>query len=219
MPGRKCLLEERHECHPGIVHMQALVRSYLWWPGLDRDIELKVRSCQTCREHSKLPANANLHPWEWPGKAWYRLHIDYMGPFEGNMILFIVDAYSKYTDAHVMTSATTAATILQLRQTFSTHGLPCTIVSDNGSPFTSQEFQQYCSMNGIKHIRSSPYHPANKGLAERAVQTIKTRTEEDGRRSRNKDVRILRTLSNHPSHENRRIARADVDVKDTEIQA
>ena len=89
------------------------------------------------------------------------------------MILVIVDAYSKYIDAHVVTSATTAATILRLRQTFSTHGLPCTIVSDNGSPFTSREFQQYCSMNGIKHIRSSPFHPASNGLAERAVQTIK----------------------------------------------
>ena len=62
---------------------------------------------------------------------------------------------------------------IALQQTFSTHGLPCTIVSDNGSPFTSLEFRQYCSMNGIKHIRSSPFHPATNGLAERAVQTIK----------------------------------------------
>ena len=77
-----------------------------------------------------------------------------MGPFQGKMILVIVDAYSTYIDTHVMTSATKAATILRLRQTFSTHGLPCTIVSDNGSPFTSLEFQQYCCMNGIKHIRS-----------------------------------------------------------------
>ena len=135
-PGRECLLDELHEYHPGMVRMKALARSYLWWPGLDRDIELKVRSCQTCQEHCKLPSSANLHPWEWPGKAWYRLHIDYMGPFEGKMSLVIVDAYSKYIDSNVVTSATTAATILRLRHTFSTHGLPCTIVSDNGSPFT-----------------------------------------------------------------------------------
>ena len=44
VPGRECLLEALHECHPGIVHMKAVVRSYLWWPGLDRDIELKVKS-------------------------------------------------------------------------------------------------------------------------------------------------------------------------------
>ena len=153
--------------------MNALMRCYLWFPRLDAEIELKVRSCGVCQEHSKLPANANLHQWEWPGKTWYRVHIDYAGPFEGKMIPVIVDAHSKYIDAHVMTSSTTAATVLRLRQTFATHGLSCTLVSDNGTAFTSHEFQNFCRNNGIKHIRSAPFHPASNGLAERAVQTIK----------------------------------------------
>ena len=28
-------------------------------------------------------------------------------------------------------------------------------------------------MNGVKHIRSSPYHPASNGAAERLVQSVK----------------------------------------------
>ena len=159
-PGREGLLNELHECHTGIKRMKALARSYLRWPGLDAGIELNVRSCGVCQEHSKLPANANLHTWEWPGKAWHRVHIDYAGPFEGNMILVIVDAHSEYIDAHVMTYSTTAATILRLRQTFATHDLPCTLMSDNGTAFTSHKFQNFCMSNGIKHIRSEPFHPA-----------------------------------------------------------
>ena len=130
-PGREELLNELHECHPVIVRMKALARSYLWWPGLNEEIEPKVRSCGVYQENSKLPANANLHPCQWPGKAWHRVHIDYAAPFEGKMILVIMDAHSKYIDAHVMTSSTTAITILRLRQTFATHGLSCTLVSDN----------------------------------------------------------------------------------------
>ena len=56
---------------------------------------------------------------------------------------------------------------------FATHGLPRTVVSDNGSVFTSSDFEQFMLNNGIHHIRTAPYHSASNGLAERAVQTLK----------------------------------------------
>ena len=56
---------------------------------------------------------------------------------------------------------------------FATHGLPRVIVSDNGSVFTSNEFQEFMTKNGVRHIRTAPYHPASNSLAERAVQTLK----------------------------------------------
>ena len=171
--GRDALLRELHDTHPGIVKMKALARSYLWWPGLDMEIERHVKDCNTCQIYSRQPPVAPLHPWEWPGRTWHRIHIDYAGPFEGRMLLIIVDAHSKFIDAHIVSSATTSVTLTKLRQTFSFTGLPHTIVSDNGSCFTSDEFEQFCRANGIKHVRCSPYHPSSNGAAERAVQTVK----------------------------------------------
>ena len=55
---------------------------------------------------------------------------------------------------------------------FATHGLPEMLVTDNASYFTSQEFQDFAKLNGIRHVTSAPYHPAPNGLAERAVQTV-----------------------------------------------
>ena len=56
---------------------------------------------------------------------------------------------------------------------FATHGLPRTLVTDNGAQFTSLEFESFLSNNGIRHVKTSPYHPASNGLAERAVQVFK----------------------------------------------
>ena len=56
---------------------------------------------------------------------------------------------------------------------FATYGLPRTLVTDNGAQFTSSEFESFLSNNGIRHIKTSPYHPASNGLAERAVQVFK----------------------------------------------
>ncbi len=75
---------------------------------------------------------------------------------------------------YVTSTSTSSATIDKLMDSISNHGLPRTIVSDNGSSFTSAEFHQFTHANGIQHITSSPYHPASNGLAERAVQTIKS---------------------------------------------
>ena len=70
-------------------------------------------------------------------------------------------------------STSSRCTIDALRTTFATHGLPEIVVSDNGTAYTSAEFQEFTKRNGIRHITSSPYHPSSNGLAERAVQTFK----------------------------------------------
>ena len=72
-----------------------------------------------------------------------------------------------------MSSITSAKTIETLRSVFATHGLPCVIVTDNGSSFTSDEFKTFACKNGIKHVTSAPYHPSTNDQAERAVQTLK----------------------------------------------
>ena len=81
--GRSKILTELHEAHPGESRMKALARSYVWWPGMDQDIVKEVKRCDKCQSHQRAPAEAPLHPWEWPGLPWSRLHIDYAGPYKG----------------------------------------------------------------------------------------------------------------------------------------
>jgi len=67
------------------------------------------------------------------------------------MILVVIDALSKWIDAHHTSGSTLATTISKLQQSFSTHGIPDVITSDNATGFVSEELPEFCSQNGIKH--------------------------------------------------------------------
>ena len=120
-----------------------------------------------------MPARVPIQPWEWPEKPWSQMHIDHAGSILEIMILIVIDAHFKWIEAHIVPSTSTTATIDKLRSIFATHGLPQTIMSDNGPAFTSAEFKEFLQGNGVEHVFSLPYHPSSNGQAECAVQTVK----------------------------------------------
>ncbi|UYV66749.1 K02A2.6-like [Cordylochernes scorpioides] len=82
-------------------------------------------------------------------------NIDHAGPFQGKLFLAAVDAFSKWTEAKIVQSTSIETIIKVLREMFATNVLPNVIVSDNGTSFTSDQFQTF-----LKTV-------------ERAIQTLK----------------------------------------------
>ena len=100
--GRRQVMSELHAAHPGINRRKGLARSYVWWPGMVCDLENLVRKCTTCQEHQHAPVAAPLYPWEFPDGPWKRTHVDYAGPFKGEMLLVVVDAFSKWIEVAII---------------------------------------------------------------------------------------------------------------------
>ena len=171
--GRKRVVAKLYQAHPGISRMKSQAMCYVWRPGIDKDLELCAKSCEDCQVNQKAPPNVPLHPWSWPSRPWSRVHVDYASPFMGKIFLLVIDAYTKWLDVHVTSTSSSAVTIELLRKSFSTYGLPKVVVSDNAANFTNDEFKAFLKANGVKHVRTSPYHPASYGLVECAVQTLK----------------------------------------------
>ncbi len=115
-----------HEGHPGISKMKLLARQVVW------DITGKVQTCEKCQVNQKSPAHGN------------GLGQDY------TLIIWLV-VHSKWIEAVTVSSTSSAATIRVLR-----NRLPELIFSDNGTSFTSEEFQAFAKSNGIRHRTTAP---------------------------------------------------------------
>lgn len=81
---------------------------------------------------------------------------------------------TKWVEVFMMKSISSIKTIERLRTLFATFGLHETLVSDNGTSFTSYEFKELLNKNRVRFVLTPLYHPASNGAAERCVQEVKT---------------------------------------------
>ena len=126
---RKRVSNKLHLTHSGMSQMKSLVRSNVWWHGLDKAIKDLVKTCSACQQTQSLLAKAPLHAWEWSVHPCQRLHLDCKGPFLDKMYLLVIVAHSKWPRVFIMTSATSAKAIELLRTLFSSYGLPEQLVT------------------------------------------------------------------------------------------
>ena len=47
------------------------------------------------------------------------------------------------------------------------------IISDNGPQFIAKDFKEFIRVNGMTHVKTSPYYPQSNGKLERYHKTIK----------------------------------------------
>ena len=172
------ILNELHWNHWGIVRMKGLSRRHVWYPGINRDIENLVQKCDSCQKNANCPPSSVPHPWEDVSHPMDRIHLDYIGPYQYKHILIMKDAYKGWIEAQAVSSADTKTT-LKILKWRSRWGLPKQTVTDNGTEFTSNEFE-FAKSDGIDHVTSPAYHQSSNGAAERAVQTIKNGLEKKG---------------------------------------
>ncbi|XP_046974304.1 uncharacterized protein K02A2.6-like [Vanessa cardui] len=65
-----------------IVQTKAYARGYVWWYGMDKEIERLVSGCHQCQAVRNNPPR-DPQTWVVSEKPWKRVHIDFAGPFQG----------------------------------------------------------------------------------------------------------------------------------------
>ncbi|UYV63627.1 hypothetical protein LAZ67_2005063, partial [Cordylochernes scorpioides] len=169
---RKEILQVVHSPHQGIAASKEKARSAFYWPGMITQVENEVEKCRTCQEFSiKNPEESRI-AHEIPEFPWEKIAVDFM-EVSGTSSILVVDYHSKYVEIRKLSSKRETETIMQLKTIFRTHGIPRTLVSDNGPPFNSTGFKNFAQKYEFKHQTSSPKYPRSNGQVERTIQTIK----------------------------------------------
>lgn len=111
-------------------------------------------------------------PTELPQRPWQKLGAD-LFTLKGKMYLVVIDYYSRYVEVANISLTKSADVTVHLQSMFAHHGVPETLVTDNGPQFAAHSFSTFAANYGFKHVTSSPKFPQSNGEAERAVQTAK----------------------------------------------
>jgi len=87
--------------------------------------------------------------------------------------LICIYYFSKFVELSLMNDCSSKSVITELKSIFARYGISITIISDNGPPFSSQQFKDFTKDWDITHTTTSPYHPQANGQVERLIQTFK----------------------------------------------
>ncbi|XP_015779530.1 PREDICTED: uncharacterized protein K02A2.6-like [Acropora digitifera] len=147
-------------------------REAVFWPGITSDLLQTAQSCEVCQKFSRSQPRKTLLPHEVPQGPLEKLGIDFL-EFQSTTYLLIADYYSRFPVVRKVSSTTASATTETLKQVFSEFGVPQTVMTDNGPPFSSKEFAAFANQYRFAHITSSPRDPQSNGFIERMVQTAK----------------------------------------------
>ncbi|RWR98418.1 hypothetical protein B4U79_06029, partial [Dinothrombium tinctorium] len=164
---RERTLKLAHEGHQGIVRTKQRLRTKVWWPNIEKDVEKLISVCLPCQASYNKQQAVSITPTLLPNGPWEELAIDICGPMpSGDYILVLVDYFSRWPETKITKSITTSTVINWLEEIFTRFGYPKTITSDNGRQFVSDEFKSYLKRWGIAQ-KLTPFWPQANGLVER----------------------------------------------------
>jgi hypothetical protein len=171
---REKIADLAHVGHQGIVKTKRLIRSRVWYPGIDKQVEQRVKSCRECQTIDSKRQYAPLQPSEMPAGPWQKVSADFFGPMPDGRYWFVNSCdYSKWVHVVKLRSVAFEGVELELEKLFNKMGIPLEYKTDNGSPFQSHNFKQFAKRMGFKHRLVTPYWPRANATAENVMRKLK----------------------------------------------
>ena len=159
------MLSRIHSSHQGVASCLRKAKYILFWPGMNSEIKALV-------EFQARNASQPMQSHQIPTFPWSKVATDFF-TLSGKNYITVVDYFSDFVEVTELEDTTSHAVIQALKEQFSRHGIPDTVVLDNGSQYSSQEFHEFSLSWEFNHVTGSPHHPKSNGKAESLVKVVK----------------------------------------------
>ena len=171
------ILQQLHHGHLSLQKCLHCARVTVYWPNLTEQLKELVTSWRVCLKYSQANRkdSKSIGPplgQEIPTRPWEKLATDIF-TFNNENYLLIVDYMSRFPVIRHLSNLTAKMVAEHMKAIFSELGVPKTLVSDNGSCYTGDQFKKTMSNLGIMHITTSPHHHQSNGITEGYVKIIK----------------------------------------------
>ena len=104
---RDHVLKIAHEGHQGIVKTKTRLRSKVWWPKMDSDVEKLCKTCHGCKVVGEFGAPEAMSRVVPVTNPWQDISADLLGSLPtGEGILVVVDYFSRFLEVAVLQSTT-----------------------------------------------------------------------------------------------------------------
>lgn len=166
--------------HQGAEKTFKCISKKYYWPGMRKIIEEFCKSCPLCIQKKKTKESHGI-PANLPSEGlWECVYMDCLGPYpttnDGNrFILAAIDSFSRNVEVRAVESTTSQEVIRFLMEDIiARHGIPRTIITDNGTNFISAAIKEVYQNLGIENKQTTPYNPEGNGIIERFNRTLGT---------------------------------------------
>ena len=155
--------------HFGVKKTFGKLSKHFLWPGMWRDVKAYVKSCAGCQKGARnTNSRAPLQPLPCISEPFQKCAFDLVGPLPKThgghrYILTMMCLYTNYPEAIALRRVDNESILDAMVEIFSRHGIPQTILTDQGSVFMSRLTKQLCELLKVKQVRTSPYHPQSRG--------------------------------------------------------
>ncbi|CAF1351753.1 unnamed protein product [Didymodactylos carnosus] len=168
------LIDIAHDGHQGVKKTKALLRSNVYFPGLDKLINARLSSCYTCQTNSPTVQHEPCQTSELPSSPWQLIALDFYGATDsGTYLLLITDVYARFVIIHEVNTTASHYILSKLHESLPPFGIPQIVKTDNGPPFNGAEFDNFCNYYGLKYRAITPYWPRANAEAERFMQNLR----------------------------------------------